>query len=239
VFKEVRLLSGGERSRLEFALLGIMPSNLLLLDEPTNHLDIPAREAIESFMLETPATVLLVSHDRRLLDTVCDRLWVVDDRLAVPFDGSYRAWREAVAAGWTTRTAAELEANRLRSGGRSASESGARVGVRTPVGRADGGPGSRGPMPPAAAGSTPRPAGRPRRRLEKLSKDASRRQKAGVEAELTRLGLRKSHLELAMGDPSVQANFVELRRITSELADIETALGAAEDAWLELEERAP
>ena len=72
VFKEVRLLSGGERSRLELALLGIMPSNLLLLDEPTNHLDIPAREAIEAFLPSTPATMLVVSHDRRLLETVCD-----------------------------------------------------------------------------------------------------------------------------------------------------------------------
>ena len=78
-FKEVRSLSGGERSRLELALLGIMPSNLLLLDEPTNHLDIPAREAIESFMLESPATLLVVSHDRRLLETICTRLWVVGD----------------------------------------------------------------------------------------------------------------------------------------------------------------
>jgi hypothetical protein len=60
-----------------------------------------------------------------------------------------------------------------------------------------------------------------------------------VEADLTRLHLRKNHLELAMGDPAVAANFVEMRRVSSELADIEVALATAEDAWLELEERAP
>jgi ATP-binding cassette subfamily F protein 3 len=237
VVKEVRSLSGGERSRLELALLGIMPSNLLLLDEPTNHLDIAAREAIEAFMLETPATLLLVSHDRRLLDTVCDRLWVVDDGLAVPFDGHYRAWREAIAAGWTIRAAAEAEADRLRTGGRVASAQPHGVAVR-------GAPAPGPALAPAATASTaavaaPRATVRPKRRLEKLSKDAYRRQKASVEAELTRLGLRRSHLELALGDPSVQANFVELRRMTSELADVGIALAAAEDAWLELEERAP
>jgi hypothetical protein len=51
--------------------------------------------------------------------------------------------------------------------------------------------------------------------------------------------LRKNHLELALGDPAVGANFVELRRVTSELADVDAALAVAEDAWLELEERAP
>jgi ATPase subunit of ABC transporter with duplicated ATPase domains len=86
VLKEVRMLSGGERSRLELALLGILPSNLLLLDEPTNHLDIPAREALEAFLRDSPATVLLVSHDRRLLETLCDRLWVVDAGLVAPFE---------------------------------------------------------------------------------------------------------------------------------------------------------
>src|SRR5262245_25515220 len=94
-FKEVRSLSGGERSRLELALLGIMPSNLLLLDEPTNHLDIPAREAIESFMQDSPATLLVVSHDRRLLETVCSTLWVVGDGVAAALDGGVRAWGAA------------------------------------------------------------------------------------------------------------------------------------------------
>ncbi|MBA2315955.1 MAG: hypothetical protein H0V87_11250 [Chloroflexi bacterium] len=60
-----------------------------------------------------------------------------------------------------------------------------------------------------------------------------------MEGELTRLGLRRSHLELRMGDPAVGSNFVELRRITSELADLDTALASAEDQWLEIEERAP
>ena len=89
-----------------------------------------------------------------------------------------------------------------------------------------------------AAPTSPPPALKSRKK-EKLSKEAYRRQKVAAEAELTRLGLRKNHLELSMGDPAVQANFVEMRRVTSELADIDVALAAAEDAWLELEERAP
>ncbi|HWP62035.1 MAG TPA: ABC-F family ATP-binding cassette domain-containing protein, partial [Candidatus Binatia bacterium] len=108
VLKRVAELSGGERSRLEFALLGVRPANLLLLDEPTNHLDLGAREAIEAFLRESPATILVVSHDRRLLEAVCDRLWVVDGGAIVPFDGDYRAWRAAVAAGWTVETAGSV-----------------------------------------------------------------------------------------------------------------------------------
>ncbi len=75
--------------------------------------------------------------------------------------------------------------------------------------------------------------------MPRLSKDAYKRQKSAVEADLTRLGLRKTQLELALGDGKVQSNFVELRRLSSELADVDAALGQAEDAWLQLEERAP
>jgi ATP-binding cassette subfamily F protein 3 len=239
-FKEVRLLSGGERSRLELALLGIQASNLLLLDEPTNHLDIPAREAIEAFMASSSATLLVVSHDRRLLETVCEKLWVVDRGAAVPFDGGYRAWRAAVAGGWTVEGALATEAARLRGGSRpTAADAPPALSGAAPNGR-----GGRAAVAPAPAStrtgsSSPTPPSKKSGKKERLSKEAYRKQKLSVEADLTRLNLRKNHLELAMGDPAVAANFVEMRRVTSELADIETALVTAEDAWLDVEERAP
>jgi len=238
-FKEVRSLSGGERSRLELALLGIQPSNLLLLDEPTNHLDIPAREAIEAFMRESSATLLVVSHDRRLLETVCDRLWVVGEGEATAFDGGYKAWRAAVANGWTVADGVAEQRKRYRGGpvSSTAPSSPAGAGSRSARAGAAAATAAVGTAVGVRPGASPAP--RPRRRLERLSKDAYRRQKGVLDAELTRLGLRKSHLELAMGDPGVAANFVEMRRVTSELADVDAALAAAEDAWLELEDRAP
>jgi ABC-type multidrug transport system ATPase subunit len=283
VLKEVRLLSGGERSRLELALLGVMPSNVYLLDEPTNHLDVVAREAIETFLLETPATMLVVSHDRRFLETVCERLWVVDDGAVAPFDGGYRAWRSAIGDGWTVAAALEQEARRLRGGGvgpggegygaarggrprAAAAATSAATVAGTPAatvaatpraGRqaqgATGGsagapagvssPSARGTGASGAATAAPAPtngrSAESRPKLARLSKDAYRRQREAVDAELTRLGLRKNHLELELSKPVVQSNFIELRRVSSELADVETALNAAEDAWLALEERAP
>jgi hypothetical protein len=75
--------------------------------------------------------------------------------------------------------------------------------------------------------------------LRPLSKDAYRREHERIEADLERLGRRKAELEAGLDDPTVQANFVELRRLGSELADVDRALGLAEDAWLTLQERAP
>src|SRR5204862_6345547 len=155
VLKEVRLLSGGERSRLELALLGVMPSNVYLLDEPTNHLDVVAREAIETFLVETPATMLVVSHDRRFLDTVCERLWVVDDGAVAPFDGGYRAWRQAVAGGWTVPSALEQEARRLLHGASTRSRE-ARVAAVPGRSRAAPTPSGAAPTP---SGAAPTPSG--------------------------------------------------------------------------------
>jgi ATP-binding cassette subfamily F protein 3 len=228
VLKEVSKLSGGERSRLELALLFLMPANLLLLDEPTNHLDIPAREALEAFLATTDATLLVISHDRRLLETVCD------DGLAVRFEGGYRAWRQAVAEGWTTKGAVEMEAGRMRSG-RMSPPGARRTGDAVAGPSSVSGARSAGPATPspAGAGAHPRPP------AAKLSKDAYRRRKAALDEELAGLAARKMALEAALGDPSVHGNFVELRRVSGELAAVDQAIAGAEEAWLEMEEAAP
>jgi energy-coupling factor transporter ATP-binding protein EcfA2 len=242
VQKPVAELSGGERSRLELALLGVTPANLLLLDEPTNHLDIPAREALESFLRESGATMLIVSHDRRLLESVCERLWVVEPGsvglpgAVAPFDGGYREWRQAVSDGWTVQ--GELERrrpDRMRSGPTDRPDRSR--GDRAVAGRGRSVPKDPGEAPPEPA-SRPAPT-RNGTRPTPLSKDAYKRQLGKVEEDMTRLGLRKTQLELALGDQRVQSNFVELRRLTSELADVDGALAQAEEAWLALSERAP
>ena len=253
VQKELRALSGGERSRLELALLFLLPANLLLLDEPTNHLDIAAREALEAFLASTDATILVVSHDRRLLEKVCDTLWVVDDGLAVTFDGGYRAWRQAVADGWTTKAAVESEARRLHGGrtapaGRRTGDASAGPTQQSESRKAGGGvpsiaastsPNGPAPAAPQESGRPAPPSTPPAGPRPKLSKDAYRRRKAQIDEELVALAARKRTLESALADPSVHGNFVELRRVSGELATVNEALAAAEEAWLELEEAAP
>ncbi|NPV55774.1 MAG: ABC-F family ATP-binding cassette domain-containing protein [Anaerolineae bacterium] len=90
VFKPLSALSGGERARLALAILALEGSNFLVLDEPTNHLDIPAREALQEVLEAFKGTILLVSHDRFLIDRLATQIWDLrDGRLAV-FQGNYR-----------------------------------------------------------------------------------------------------------------------------------------------------
>jgi len=79
VFKDVSVLSGGERSRLLLAVLTLQKANFLILDEPTNHLDIMAREALEDVLSEYDGTILFVSHDRAFIDALATQTWIVSD----------------------------------------------------------------------------------------------------------------------------------------------------------------
>ena len=80
-------MSGGEKARLVLCMIVWQRPNLLLLDEPTNHLDLATREALAMALNEFEGTVMLVSHDRSLLRSVCDEFWLVSRGGVEPFDG--------------------------------------------------------------------------------------------------------------------------------------------------------
>ena len=92
-FVPVSELSGGERARLNLALVTHDAPALLILDEPTNHLDMETREALVAALAEYSGAVVLVSHDWHLVELVADRLWLVEDGTVRPFDGDLDAYR--------------------------------------------------------------------------------------------------------------------------------------------------
>jgi ATP-binding cassette, subfamily F, member 3 len=128
VFKLVSMLSGGERGRLALAKLALQDTNLLLLDEPTNHLDIPSQEVLQSVLDSYKGTILLVTHDRYLVDALATQIWEIDpdESQMTAFDGTYSQMKEErekeaarLAAQQTPSTSetrnANVEAKRAKS----------------------------------------------------------------------------------------------------------------------------
>jgi ATP-binding cassette subfamily F protein 3 len=105
--KQVASLSGGERRRLALAVVVASGANLLVLDEPTNHLDLESREALEAALEAFPGTVLLVSHDRALLDAVAERTVAIEGQTLVSYDGG---WADLVRSRAETREEAAAAA---------------------------------------------------------------------------------------------------------------------------------
>ncbi len=97
VFNPVSTLSGGERGRLALAKLALSDANLLILDEPTNHLDLPTQEVLQGVLAGYPGTIILVSHDRYLIDALATQIWEMNPDKAdlEVFKGSYSEFKEA------------------------------------------------------------------------------------------------------------------------------------------------
>jgi ATP-binding cassette subfamily F protein 3 len=95
VFKPVEALSGGERGRLALAILALEGANCLLLDEPTNHLDIPAQEMLQEVLEHFEGTILLVSHDRYLIDRLATQIWHLHNNRLEVFNGNYHEYSAA------------------------------------------------------------------------------------------------------------------------------------------------
>jgi ATP-binding cassette subfamily F protein 3 len=91
-YKLISSLSGGERGRLAMAILALEGANFLLLDEPTNHLDIPAQELLQEVLEHFKGTILLVTHDRYLVDRLATQVWNLDEERLHVFNGTYREY---------------------------------------------------------------------------------------------------------------------------------------------------
>ena len=227
--KELRLLSGGERSRAVLASLLVSAKNVLVLDEPTNHLDIPSAERLEEALAlprENPktgektepafdGTLVLISHDRALLDACCDRLLVFDGRGNVEvFLGSYTLWHER-----EVKRAKAEEAARSSAASRSQPQARPVTPTAKPAPSAPARPADPGRGKAPAAGNAPK-SRYSWMRLEQL------------EERLSILGDRMKELDRRLADPDVWADHEKANKLTEERDELQEELDALETEWL-------
>jgi ATP-binding cassette subfamily F protein 3 len=230
VQQAVGTLSGGEKARLVLCMIVWQRPNLLLLDEPTNHLDLATREALAVALNEFEGTVMLVSHDRALLRSVCDEFWLVSHGGIAPFDGDLDDYqRYLIDVAKQKREAAQAQA-----------QAGPRLGAENPP-FATGTSGSAAPAAQAAqAASTdsPRlPPGEQRKlqaqRRQQLAEQLKphKKQREKLEQQLQALQAEQAELHARLQG---QLTAVALADASKRLKAVEDALAATEEDWLDV-----
>ncbi len=114
----VKSLSGGEKARLLLGLATFFGPNMIILDEPTNHLDIDSRAALAEAINEFPGAVIMVSHDRYLIEACADQLWVVADHAVTTYDGDLDDYRRMVLSARGMRANSRDRTGNERGNGR-------------------------------------------------------------------------------------------------------------------------
>jgi ATP-binding cassette subfamily F protein 3 len=207
--KPVGQLSGGERRRLALATLVLDRPDLLLLDEPTTHFDLPSLEALEEALLAFPGAILLVSHDRALIDRVARRLLVLLEGRLAEFRGPYHVYRERLAS---PTGAPDQEGAPERALGAAPGS-----GTRKPVPRE--GDGDSGPRRDGKGVSRARPG------------EASEE----VVARILRLEEEQGHLGRLLGDPELYRDADRARETVRRYEEVARALEALYAALAEAE----
>ncbi|MEK8130393.1 ABC-F family ATP-binding cassette domain-containing protein [Paenibacillus filicis] len=208
VFRSLCQLSGGEWTRLRLALLILDKPNLLLLDEPTNHLDIASREALEEALEEFPGTVLVISHDRYLINRLADRIWELNQGQLTSHLGSFDEYRMKRLRQESGAAAARMPEKNGQS------QQAATPAAVTATAEAR-------PLRAGTEAGSSRQRERERERLE-LALAGLEAELAAADAELERLGAE-------------EGGAAELERRWREREALQARLDAMMEAWLELE----
>ncbi|HLN14400.1 MAG TPA: ATP-binding cassette domain-containing protein, partial [bacterium] len=196
-YKRIGQLSGGERRRVALAKLVLDRPDVLLLDEPTTHLDLPSLEALEGALRAFPGAMLLVSHDRYLLDHVASRLLVLGGGTVVEAAGPYHAYRAALAA----REAASQPDVRERR------------------------PAPRPAAPPAAVRPTP-PSDRTRGETRSAGSRGAAPNASELVARIAALETEQTDLSRLMGDPELYRDADRARGTVERYEEVCAALEA-------------
>jgi ATP-binding cassette subfamily F protein 3 len=235
VKQPVGTMSGGEKARLVLAMMVWQRPNLLLLDEPTNHLDLATREALAVALNEFEGTLMLVSHDRALLRSVCDEFWLVGRGVVADFDGDLDDYQRYLLD----------EAKRLREEAKIANRDAMAASAAAPVAAPVKAPvvaavaAAPAPTSPAAretpaAGKTQRKQDAQDRQQRSEQAKPLKRELAQVDQRLAAAGTEKTALEARLAQPLPAAEIAEAGKRLKALSDEITQL---EERWLALSDQ--
>jgi len=217
--------SGGEKARLVLAMTVYQKPNLLLLDEPTNHLDLEMRHALTRALQEFEGAMVVVSHDRHLLESVADRLFLVADNGVREFDGDLEDYRRWLLSSRNTR---DLEQHASAESAVDSGDSDANVSTATTK-----------ESTPVVDNSREARAQRRREDAEqRKQKQTLRKRCQQLEKEVEKLTAEKHENQLLLGDNTLYEadRWEELKPLMDRQAEIEEKLSRAESEWLEASE---
>ena len=230
VFKLVGDLSGGERARVALLKLFLEGRNFLILDEPTNHLDIPTRETVEQALQQFEGTLLIISHDRYLLDAVAKRIIVLEAGGIEEFHGNYSYYKEKLVER-SVLAAQKLEEQRMSGDpqSRKSQTSDTYAALEKENNR------STGQAPSSVEASNADVVTAPKKKTNAYMLE---KELAKVESDIARYEATVKMYTVQLQDPSIQGSISDYERLSEELALTTSKLEALYERWETLSEEA-
>jgi len=208
VFKRVKVLSGGEKSRLALVKLLLAPPNFLLLDEPTTHLDMPSIDALISALKDYTGTLVFVSHDVHFIRAISMRTIQIQAGSAVPYAGDYDYY--------------------LRKSGASSEQSGLVAGLKNA--RPDGNPENKSKAPKVSAKERRRRAAEARKQ-ERSNQKMTASRVAKIEADILALETEQAEISKRLGDPDTYSNAEAAKELNIKAARVAKQLEEKNYEW--------